>query len=120
MRVFYVGLSRAQNLLILPRYTHNKAASESFKAIFDEDRLPTLADLDLATVPKSHQQHEDLGKSYSYTGDYLWYHRCPRSYMVFRKYGFVPSRGQTMFFGRLIHETIEDLHHLVMLEEGKR
>ncbi len=36
MRIFYVGLSRAQNLLILPRYTHNKVASPEFKEIFEE------------------------------------------------------------------------------------
>jgi DNA helicase-2/ATP-dependent DNA helicase PcrA len=30
--------------------------------------------------------------------------------MVFRKYGFVPSRAQTMFFGSLVHRTLEDLH----------
>jgi len=31
--------------------------------------------------------------------------------MVFRKYGFTPSRSQTMFFGNLVHQTLEDLHH---------
>lgn len=116
MRVFYVGLSRAEKLLVLPRYTHAKAASDEFKEIFDERALPELSNLDLTTVPKEKATETELGKSYSYTGDYLLYRKCPRNYMIFRKYGFVPSRGQTMFFGRLIHETIEDVHHLVMAE----
>ncbi len=114
MRVFYVALSRARNLLILPRYTHGKAASPAFKAIFEEGRLPVLAELDPATLPSAAPLREGLGRSYSYTGDFLPYRKCPRNYMAFRKYGFVPSRGQSMFFGRLVHETIEDLHHLIL------
>jgi DNA helicase-2/ATP-dependent DNA helicase PcrA len=39
--------------------------------------------------------------------------------MIFRKYGFVPSRSQTMFFGSLVHQTIEDLHHLLLNERKK-
>lgn len=114
MRLFYVGLSRGRNLLVLPRYTHANAASAEFKAIFDEERLPAIPQFDAASVPRSQAATDDLGASYSYTGDYLMYQRCPRNYMIYRQYGFVPSRGQTMFFGRLIHETVEDLHNLVM------
>ncbi len=117
MRIFYVGLSRAQNLLILPRYTHNKAASPEFKEIIEEGKLSELRDLELSSIPKAERKFEELGKSYNYTGDYLLYKKCPRNYMIYRKYGFVPSRGQTMFFGRLIHETIEDLHHIIMKQK---
>jgi len=117
MRLFYVGLSRAKNLLILPRYTHNKAASPEFKEIFEEGKLSELRDLELSSIPKAERKFEELGKSYNYTGDYLLYKKCPRNYMIYRKYGFVPSRGQTMFFGRLIHETIEDLHNIIMKQK---
>lgn len=119
MRIFYVGLSRAQNLLVLPRYTHNKAASRAFKEILEEERLPLIENLSLEEIPAAERKFEELGKSYSYTGDYLLYRKCPRHYMIYRKYGFVPSRGQTMFFGRLVHETVEDLHQLVMSEAGR-
>lgn len=119
MRLFYVGLSRAKNLLILPQYTHGKAASPEFKEIFEEGKLTTLAQFNPSILPQSVERSEDLGRSYSYTGDYLMYKRCPRHYMIFRQYGFVPSRGQTMFFGRLIHETIEDIHNLVMARRGE-
>jgi DNA helicase-2/ATP-dependent DNA helicase PcrA len=40
--------------------------------------------------------------------------------MIFTKYGFVPSRSQTMFFGSLVHQTIEDLHHLLITERKKK
>ena len=119
MRAFYVGLSRARGLLALPRYTYAKNASPAFKAIFDEEKLPSIESFDVETLPSAAAVKEDLGKSYGYTSDYLLYRKCARNYMVFRKYGFVPSRGQTMFFGSLVHETLEDLHHLVMAGGGK-
>ena len=116
MRMFYVGLSRAQNLLILPQYKGTAAASATFKKIFEENALTEIKDFKISTLPKAKLNEEDLGKNYSYTGDYLQYNKCPRNYMVFRKYGFVPSRSQTMFFGSLVHQTIEDLHHLLIQE----
>jgi DNA helicase-2/ATP-dependent DNA helicase PcrA len=57
---------------------------------------------------------EELPQTYSYTGDYLFYKRCARNYMVFGKYGLAPGRSQTMFFGSLVHQTIEDLHQFLI------
>ncbi|QNA46464.1 UvrD-helicase domain-containing protein [Lacibacter sediminis] len=116
MRMFYVGLSRAQNLLVLPRYTYAAAATDIFKNIFENYPLQKIADLDLKHIPVADEAKQDLGKSYSYTSDYLLYNKCPRNYMIFKKYGFVPSRSQTMLFGSLVHQTIEDLHHLLIYE----
>ena len=56
---------------------------------------------------------------YSYTADFLLYKKCPRQYMAFREYGFVPSRAQTMFFGSLVHRTLEDLHHEIIRRRGE-
>jgi len=70
-------------------------------------------------LPSAAFEKEDLGKSYSYTADYLNYVKCPRQYMIMRKYGFVASRSQTMLFGSLVHQTIEDLHHLLINERKK-
>jgi DNA helicase-2/ATP-dependent DNA helicase PcrA len=119
MRMFYVALSRAKNLVVLPRYTHSKSSSEPFKTILEENKLPLVTSADLSGIPKTKSKTDELGKTYSYTGDYLQYNKCPRNYMIFRKYGFIPSRSQTMFFGNLIHQTIEDLHHLLMNERKK-
>ena len=38
--------------------------------------------------------------------------------MAFHKYKFVPSRSQTMFFGSLVHQSIEDLQNFI--NGGKR
>ncbi len=119
MRMFYVGLSRAENLLVLPNPSgRGISTSEPFKTILNEGSLPLLEEFNLDTLPEAKTKREDLGRFYSYTGDYLSYQQCPRSYMIFRKYGFAPSRSLTMFFGSLVHRTIEDLHRLLMHERS--
>ena len=45
---------------------------------------------------------------------YHFYQKCPRQYMIFRRYGFVPSRSQTQMFGSLVHRTLEDLHQFLI------
>ena len=36
--------------------------------------------------------------------------------MAFSKYGFAPSRTTSMFFGQLVHQTLEDLHNKLISE----
>ena len=109
--MFYVALSRPQNLLVICHYRgQGQQINEPFRTLLAEN-FPRIPDLDLGGVPAATPKHEeDLPKAYSYTGDYLAYRACPRRYMVYRRYNFAPARGQTMFFGSLVHRTIEDLH----------
>ncbi|SHK71055.1 UvrD-helicase domain-containing protein [Hymenobacter psychrotolerans] len=109
-RMFYVALSRAKSLMILGRYqaTGNYINAE-FRPMLAQ--LPTTATYDVNAFQPNPHREEKPPKAYSYTADYLLYERCPRQYMVFRRYGLVPSRSQTQFFGSLVHYTIEDLHH---------
>ncbi|MFH0991448.1 MAG: ATP-dependent helicase [bacterium] len=112
MRMFYVALSRPKNLLIIPHFKgKGQHSSRPFREMLKE-AITRIPDFDVSTLPEIEEYPDDLGKNYSYTGDYLLYQKCPRQYMVFKKYGFVPSRSQTMFFGSLVHQTIEDLHNL--------
>ena len=73
-----------------------------------------MQSFDINTLKIDKVKPSALTKPYSYTADYLAYERCPRQYMIFRKYGFIPSRSQTMFFGSLVHNTIEDLHQFLI------
>lgn len=118
MRMFYVALSRAKQMTILPQWKRQQR-SQAFKNMLDHNEYPLLNSVKWAEVPEIALEEEDLGKSYSYTSDYLSYQQCPRRYMIFKKYGFVPSRSQTMFFGSLVHQTIEDLHHLLIANRKK-
>jgi DNA helicase-2/ATP-dependent DNA helicase PcrA len=110
MRMFYVALSRAKELLVLAHFAgRGQQMYKPFKSLLPD--LPCLTSLDLSTLPPAKLSDEALPKTYSFTGDYLLYQKCPRQYMIFRKLGFAPSRLQTVFFGSLVHRTLEDLHH---------
>ncbi|MBA4603549.1 ATP-dependent helicase [Thermoactinomyces mirandus] len=111
MRMYYVALSRAENLLVIANARGRGISTfKPFKEMLDKKTL-RIPDFDLATLPAVIMKQDVLPRIYSYTSDFLLYQKCPRQYMVFRKYGFVPSRSQTMFFGTLVHKTIEDLHN---------
>jgi len=119
MRMFYVALSRAQNLMVIAHFKGaGQSVNEPFKTLLD-DHFPRIPELDLATIPSFTSVENELPKMYSYTSDYLMYKKCPRQYMIFRKYEFVPSRAQTMFFGSLVHQTLEDLHHEIIRRRGE-
>jgi DNA helicase-2/ATP-dependent DNA helicase PcrA len=119
MRMFYVALSRAQNLLVIAHYAgRGQSINEPFSSMLDNS-FPRIRQFDVQSLPEARQSDKELPKTYSYTGDYLLYKRCPRQYMAFRKYVFAPARSQTMFFGSLVHQTIDDLHqHLISLRGG--
>jgi len=114
MRMFYVALSRAKNLLVLAHFRgRGQHLNDAFSDFLDRD-FPRIPQFKVSTVPVATSDEQQLPQSYSYTGDFLLYRKCPRQYMLFRRYGFVPSRSQTMFFGSLVHQTLDDLHqHLI-------
>lgn len=120
MRMFYVALSRAKNLLVLPQYKGSSNAIHQFKNLFETEVYQKINDFDIETLPNAEVDENDVSRNYSYTSDYLNYQKCPRNYMLFRKYDFVPSRSQTMFFGSLVHQTIEDLHNYLIHIRGKK
>jgi len=118
-RMFYVALSRAQNLLVVAHFRgKGQRQSQPFRTMLNNG-IARIPELDLSSVPAFKGREDDLPRMYSYTSDFLLYKKCPRQYMIFRKYGFVPSRAQTMFFGSLVHRTLEDLHHEIIRRRGE-
>lgn len=114
MRMFYVALSRAKNLLVIAHYRGTGQRMNAPFMDYLDQKFPRIPDFKISTMPSAKLNDQPLPQSYSYTGDFLLYRKCARQYMLFRKYGFVPSRSQTMFFGSLVHQTLEDLHqHLI-------
>lgn len=122
-RMFYVALSRPQNLLIICHYRgQGQSINEPFRTLLDDD-FARIPDLEFNLLPAAVPKHEkELPKAYSYTGDYLAYKACPRRYMVYRRFNFAPARAQMMFFGSLVHRTVEDLHQWLQAqsEAGRR
>ena len=116
MRKYYVALSRAQELLIVCNI--KRARMEEFDELVET--LPTLAELNVKKFDFKHRPEKPLPRAYSFTSDYMAYERCPRQYMFFRRHGFSPAHTQTMFFGSLVHKTLEDLHnHIISLRDSK-
>jgi DNA helicase-2/ATP-dependent DNA helicase PcrA len=119
MRIFYVALSRAKNLLVIAHpIGRGQRINPPFQVLLSGN-FPRIPQLDVASLPAARLQMDDTPHSYSYTGDFLFYQRCPRQYMIFRKYEFVPSRSQTMMFGSLVHRTLEDLHQLLIARRSQ-
>ena len=117
MRLFYVALSRAKNLLVIPHWSsQGNWLSQPLRKMIETEPFVRIPQFDVRSVPPETLEDTELSKNYSYTNDYQLYKRCPRQYMVFRKYGFAPSRSQTMFFGSLVHQTLEDLHQYLIAE----
>ena len=118
MRMFYVALSRAKNLLII---AHLKGQGQSINQPFKDmlhEQFPRVPYFAVPSLPAAGPDHDDLPRNYSYTSDYLLYQTCPRQYMLFRRYGLVPSRSQTMMFGSLVHRTMDDLHQLLIAQRS--
>jgi len=115
MRMFYVAISRAKNLLILAHIKgQGQRMNKPFQELLKDTSIPRIPAFDVNTVPEADEDDKALPRNYSFTSDYLLYQKCPRQYMIFNKYGFVAARSQTMFFGSLVHRTLEDLHqHLI-------
>lgn len=115
-RMFYVALSRAQKLLVVAQHK-GSGAFEPFKRLLP--RLPDIADLDIARIERQRLSDEAVSHVYSFTADYQLYSRCPRRYMMFRQLGFVPYRSQSLFFGNVVHQTLEDLHNYLIAQRAE-
>ncbi|PFF01367.1 ATP-dependent DNA helicase [Bacillus thuringiensis] len=115
-RMFYVALSRAENLLIIPNLSgRGIVVDDKFKRLVrNNEELSILSEFDANTLPQARMNNKSIPRIYSYTSDFLLYQQCPRYFMLYREYGFVPSRSQTILFGSIVHRTIEDLHNFLI------
>jgi len=120
MRMFYVALSRAEKLLVIPHFkSRGNYINKPFREMLGEKDIPRTPDFDVQQLPDSDANDDgELPESYSFTADYLRYQTCPRRYMIFRKYDFAPSDSQTQFFGSLVHRTLEDLHEFLIAQRS--
>jgi superfamily I DNA/RNA helicase len=110
MRRLYVGMSRVENCLIITNA--KRYVSSDFKPFMEG--IPEISELNMKTIKKAAVSKDELPKSYSFTGDFNFYSQCPMQYQIFKKFAFPPSRSQTVEFGALVHQTIEDLHEYII------
>lgn len=112
MRLHYVAFSRPQKLLVL---TAHETPKPHFRAIWEGlPQWPYVQRELLAAQRFELRERMAVKKTYSFTGDLRIYETCPRQYQFFREYDFTPSRSAVIFFGLLVHQTIEEIHRLVL------
>ncbi|WP_435319024.1 ATP-dependent DNA helicase [Haloarchaeobius sp. TZWSO28] len=122
VRRFYVAYSRAEtDLFLLDRrwastplsLGWDEAGRELTSEWFDaHDRRVSDADdfLDVADGSVGEHRTVDLKRRYSITGDVLAYRRCKRQYGYFTDMDFTPNHVTQLYFGRVVHETLDRAH----------
>jgi DNA helicase-2/ATP-dependent DNA helicase PcrA len=112
MRLHYVAFSRAQKVLVL---SASEPPKDHFTNIWQGLPQWPYVQKDLLAAQRFElKERTPVKKSYSFTGDLKIYETCPRQYQFFRDYDFTPSRSAVIFFGLLVHETIEEIHRIVL------
>ncbi len=115
MRLHYVAFSRPQKLLVL---TTTKTPKAHFNPIWQGlPQWPYVQKELLGAQRFEPKVHLPPKKTLSFTNHIKVYETCPRQYQFFREFEFAPSRSAEMFFGSLVHQTIEDVHRWVL--EGR-
>ena len=120
-RLFYTAFSRAQNFLILTCQEQRgwrRAPSEYFEPVYTP--LPSWRSttfhpeyLTLEAI-----KDVDMKHTYSFTSHITVFENCARQYKFYRYLDFVPRRLHGMLFGMLVHQTIEDIHRVVLRGEA--
>jgi DNA helicase II / ATP-dependent DNA helicase PcrA len=115
MRLHYVAFSRPQKVLVLAAHEPPK---DHFAPIWQGlPQWPYVRKELLAAQHFEVRERMPVKKTYSFTGDLKIYETCPRQYQFFREYDFTPSRSAVIFFGLLVHQTIEEIHRFAL--DGK-
>jgi len=115
MRLHYVAFSRPQKILVL---TAHETPKDHFAPIWEGlPQWPYVEKELLAAQRFVMRERMPVKKTYSFSGDLKIYETCPRQYQFFREYDFTPSRSAVIFFGLLVHQTIEDIHRVAL--DGK-
>jgi len=115
MRLHYVAFSRPMKILVL---SANSQPKDYFAPIWQG--LPQWPYVEKELLSAQNFVFKDrmpVKRSFSFTGDLMIYETCPRQYQFFREYDFTPSRSAVIFFGLLVHQTIEEIHRRVL--DGK-
>jgi DNA helicase-2/ATP-dependent DNA helicase PcrA len=115
MRLHYVAFSRAQKVLVL---TTTETPKAHFTPIWQGlPQWPYIQKELLGAQRFDPKERFPIKKTFSFTNHLKVYETCPRQYQFFREYEFAPSRSAEIFFGALVHQTIEDIHRWVL--EGR-
>ena len=117
-RLYYTAFSRAQNMLVLScceKTGHGVTPSKYFEESYNQ--LPYYSDIDLSNIILEEVKPVNIKDTYSFTSHIALYENCALQYKMFKELGFTQVRVGATLFGRLVHETIEDIHRAAMRNE---
>lgn len=114
MRLYYVAFSRAQHLLVLTSNGKHRPRSEFHPMFEGLPAWPYIQSDLLQMPPTSMKEPQQTKRAYNLTQHIQMYETCPRQYQYYREYRFVPSRQKEVFLGLLVHQTIEEIHHIAL------
>lgn len=116
-RLYYTAFSRAQDLLILTTNETNRTPHKSFSLMYN-DLTEFQSPLFNINEFKFHEVKDvNIKNTYSFTSHISVYETCSLQYKFYKELDFTPVRAGAMLFGRLVHETIEDVHRAALRNE---
>lgn len=117
-RLYYTAFSRAQDLLILTCNVDKRTPSKYFENVFFP--LPDIdsSDYDYSKLKLHSVKPVNIKPSFAFTSHITVYETCALQYKFFKELEFQPVRAGAMVFGRLVHETIEDIHKAALRGES--
>lgn len=122
MRLFYVAMSRAKNALCMPnlREQYNTPHS-TFNPVLNDIKELKTEELDIFDkLPRFKiDDPQEFKPSFGFKSDFQYFKTCPTQYKMFRYYSFAPATSSELFFGTLVHQTIDDVHHIYLSAPSK-
>ena len=117
-RLYYTAFSRAQDLLVLTCNVDERTPSKYFEDVFFP--LPDIdsSDYDFSKLKLHSVKPVNIKPSFAFTSHITVYETCALQYKFFKELEFQPVRAGAMVFGRLVHETIEDIHKAALRGES--
>jgi len=122
VRRFFVQYSRAQDQLVLTGSRHSvrqialghdvtgNPISTRWFSENDAD-IESSRDFDrYRTIDRDFEADDGPRRRYSVTGDILSYRRCARQYGHFTDFGFSPAGSGQLYFGQVVHRTLDRIH----------
>ena len=116
-RLYYTAFSRAQDLLVLTCNEDKRTPSIYFTGPYRELQSVESAGFDITEFSFKPIKDVNIKNTYSFTSHITVYETCARQYKFYKELEFQPVRANSMLFGTLVHETIEDVHRAALRHE---
>jgi len=117
MRLFYVAMSRAKNVLCMPNLREQyNTPHGTFNPVLNDVPSIKTEEFDIfdGLSPFKVDVPQEFKPSFGFKSDFQYFKTCPMQYKMFRYYSFAPATSSELFFGTLVHQTIDDVHHIYL------